>query len=392
MTADTVSVARIGACVPSQNAARAARFRFDLAGPEDNAELERFGREAGMPGAIRFSFDRKPDYLAALCVEGRSSEVLVCRESQTQRVVATGHRSIKPAFVNGEVVPVGYLSGLRVEPAARSGQVLARGYAVLRALHTNRPAHLYLTTIMEDNRQAKNVLLSGRFGLPAYHDVGRFSCVAASLHTRSCCHRNSALCVRRATGTDGLAVIEFLNREGRTRQFFPEYQLHDFGRPGGLLSHLEWKDVFLAFRANELVGVLAAWDQRTFRRWQVTGYAPWLRWLRVPLNLAARLRKMPHLPRPGSSMDYFILSLACIRGNDRIVFKTLLEAIICEKAAEYSFFLAGLHERDPLLPELLARPHVALPSRLYVVAWEDGAEAVERLDAGRVPYLELGAL
>jgi hypothetical protein len=27
-----------------------------------------------------------------------------------------------------------------------------------------------------------------------------------------------------------------------------------------------------------------------------------------------------------------------------------------------------------------------------VVAWEDGAEAVERLDAGRVPYLELGAL
>jgi hypothetical protein len=33
-----------------------------------------------------------------------------------------------------------------------------------------------------------------------------------------------------------------------------------------------------------------------------------------------------------------------------------------------------------------------LPSRLYAVAWEDGAEAVRNLDRGRVPYLELGSL
>jgi hypothetical protein len=191
---------------------------------------------------------------------------------------------------------------------------------------------------------------------------------------------------------DGSPVVEFLNREGASKQFFPEYRVADFGVSGGLLYHLGWEDVFLAFRGNELVGALAAWDQRAFRRWQVTGYAAWLRLLWLPLNLAARFRKMPLLPRPGSALDYFVLSLACIRNNDRTVFKALLEEILREKRAQYSFFLAGLHERDPLLPELMARPHVPLHSRLYVVAWEEGAEAVEKLDRDRVPYLELGSL
>ena len=145
------------------------------------------------------------------------------------------------------------------------------------------------------------------------------------------------------------------------------------------MSHLEWKDVFLAFRADELVGVLAAWDQRAFRRWQVTGYAPWLRCVAGPVEPCGRAaRNAASAEDLAPSLDYFILSLACIRQNDRSVFNTLLETILREKRTQYSFFLAGLHERDPLLPELLARPHVPLPSRLYVVAWEDGAEAVRK--------------
>ena len=34
---------------------------------------------------------------------------------------------------------------------------------------------------MEDNVPARKVLLSQRLGLPAYHDLGRFCCMALSL-------------------------------------------------------------------------------------------------------------------------------------------------------------------------------------------------------------------
>jgi hypothetical protein len=371
---------------------RTSRFRFELATPDDNSELLRFSRNAEMPGAIRFSFDRNPDYLGALCVEGRQSEVLVCREAQNGRVVAIGHRSIKSVFVNGQAASVGYLSGLRLDQSVRNRQILAHGYAFLRKLHSGRPVQMYLSTIMEDNLPAKAVLLSGRSGLPGYHDFGRFCCMAVSLQFRSAGSGRSGIRVRHASAADGPAIIEFLNREGRSRQFFPQYQVGDFGPDGGLLSHLQWEDVFTAFRGEDLIGVVAAWDQRGFRQWQVTGYDAWLGLLRIPINLVAKVRKMPLIPKPDLPLDYFILSLACVRGNDRSVFKVLLEEVVREKRGHYAFFLAGLHERDPLLAELLARPNFPLPSRLYVVAWEEDAGAVQKLDRALVPYLELGSL
>ena len=391
MTAGAISAAPLALPVHNDKPVCAAGFRFELAAPADNEELLRFSRDVEMPGAIRFSFDRSPDYLGALRVEGRESEALVCRESPSGRVVAAGNRSVKPVFVNGRPASVGYLSGLRLDPSVRNRRILARGYSFLKELHTARPARFYLSTIMEDNRPAKAALLSGRCGLPAYHDFGRFCCMAVSLHSGSG-GGGSEIRARHGCAADGRAVVDFLNREGRSRQFFPEYQVEDFAAPGGLLSHLRWEDVFLAFRGGDLAGVVAAWDQRAFRRWRVTGYDAWLGLLRIPLNAAAAVRKMPPLPKPSSPLDYFILSLACVRGNDSSVFKVLLDEVIRQKRRDCAFFLAGLHERDPLLPELLARPHFPLPSRLCVVAWEEDARAVEELDRELVPYLELGSL
>jgi hypothetical protein len=365
------------------------RFRFGLATPADNEDLLKFSAQAEMSGAIRFSFDRSPDYFAALRVEGRHTDVLVSHELETGRVAATGQRSVKNVFVNGTSTTVGYLSGLRVGQAARSASFLSRGYARLNELQARHPVPFHLTTIMEDNTPARKVLLSQRLGLPAYHDLGRFCCVALSLHGKNNGHPRFTL--RRASAGDAISIVEFLNREGRTKQFFPEYRVEDFGSPGGLLPHLGWQDVFLAFDGPALVGTLAAWDQQIFRRWRVTSYAPWLSWSRHLLNLVARLRRMPLLPSPGSSLNAFNLALVCVRDNDRNVFKALLDEVIRSQQGRYECFLAGLHERDPLLPELLERPHVPLNSRLYLVDWEDGNRAIRNLD-GRVPYLELGSL
>jgi hypothetical protein len=236
------------------------------------------------------------------------------------------------------------------------------------------------------------VLLSRRLGLPVYHDFGRFCCVATNLRGGEPSRAQPGLTLRRASGADAAAVIGFLHREGGSRQFFPEYTEQDIGQPGGLLHHLEWRDVFLAIRGAELVGVLAAWDQRRFRRWRIASYASWLRALRIPLNLVALLQRKPALPRPGQSLDCCVLSLICIKDGNRDVFRSLLGEVTRTGRDCCAFFLAGLHERDPLLPELLSRPHVPLYSRLYVVAWEDEADAVRAMDRTRVPYLETGSL
>ena len=370
-----------------------SRYHFKIADANDNAELCAFSRTVEMSGAIRLVFDHQPDYLGSLSVEGSPAEVLVCRDTETGRVVGSGHRSVKSLFVDGTIAPVGYLSGLRLDRAVRHGQLLAQGYDFLHRRHADGRARFYLTTLMEDNRLAQSALLDGRCGLPAYHDFGRFHCMAIGLQPQGGGEdHDQNLRIRAATTADGPVVVAFLQREGRLRQFFPSYRIEDFAAANGLLAGLQWEDILLAFRDDNLVGVVAAWDQRDFRRWQIQSYAPWLGLCRGPANLIAGLMGKLRLPEPGSSLNYFILSLVCIQDNDRHVFATLLNELIRHWQDRYDFFLAGLHERDLLLPELQARRHFPLPSRLFVVAWEDGAETVQSLDPSLVPYLELGAL
>jgi hypothetical protein len=368
-----------------------SRFEFSIATAADEPGLQELSRTASMQGAIRIGFDRSPDYFASLRPEGRQTDVLVCRESQSRRIVAIGHRSVRQLWVNGAVTQVGYLGGLRITPDAQRGMVFARGYKFLRERHADHQVKFYLSTIMEDNRPALSLLKSGRCSLPRYQDLGRFCCMAVSTGSGKR-HTRHQLQIRPATPADVTAIIAFLHHEGSKRQFYPVYRPEDFDRNDGLLPGLSCENIMLAWQGSELVGVTAGWDQREFRRWYIASYTPWLRALRIPINAVTACKGLPRLPPSGAKPQYFILSLICIRNDDAAIFEVLLDKIILMHRSRYAFCLAGLHERDPLVSVLRAQPHVPMPSKLFAVSWDDGAEAVSELQPGLVPYLELGSL
>ena len=185
--------------------------------------------------------------------------------------------------------------------------------------------------------------------------------------------------------------MEFLNREGAPGSSSRNTGWRTSVLPGGLLAHLEWKDIFLVFRAGELGGRGRSMGPTGVSPMAGDGLRPMAAHVAGSVNLVARMRRMPLLPKPAHAGLFHPL-FDLYPAERSFCFQYLLEAILREKRSHYGFFLAGLHERDPLLPELLARPHVPLPSRLYAVAWEDDAEAVQKLDHKRVPYLELGSL
>ncbi len=216
--------------------------------------------------------------------------------------------------------------------------------------------------------------------------------MAISLRQKFRSAPSKTLEIRPAMREDLPAIIEFWQREGGRKQFFPKYGATDLLSSDGLLRGLELEDIFLAFSGEELVGTVAAWEQKSFRQSVVMGYNKRLTFLRLPYNGIARLLGYPILPHPGSNLDYFSLSLICIRGDDPHIFASLLVQMIKRYRSHYSLFMVGLHERDPLLPVLRRYRHFPYVSRLYVVCWEDSEEDFENLDRWRVPYLELGAL
>ena len=369
------------------------RYRFELAGPADDADLRRILAETPMAGRISVAFRREPSYFAGAHVEGRFRQVVACRDTESGRLVGFGVRSTSPRYVNGRPESVGYLSTLRLLAEHRNRGLVARGYAFFRRLHADGQVRLYLTTIAEGNTTALTLLTSGRAGLPAYHNAGRYHTAAIPLARRPSRKLDpSGATIRPARRDDVGTLLVFLREHGPRRQFFPVYEAEDFVGETGVFKDLRPEDVLLAFRGGALVGTLAGWDQHGFRQTVVHGYRGALGRVRPLYNIWARLRGLPPLPSPGGPVRYLTAALPVVAGDDAAVFAALLAELRTRAGGgPHDYLMLGLHESDPLLPVVRSCRATGYDTRLHLVCWDDGEPMRQGLD-GRPPYLELGCL
>ena len=343
-----------------------------------------------MPGWIRLAYGREPNFFHGVDIQGSFNQVLVAEEAD--RLVGTGCRSIKPAWVNGVRQNIGYLSGLRLSPDVRRTGALARAYAACKVLHDQRPAPAYLTTVVEGNTEATRLLTSGRAGLPHYLDRGRYVTYAINLNCRARRPSPCGLTIRHGGEVPQEDIVAFLNHHGARRQFFPVLSVTDFGTP--YLRGLHPADFCVAVDgAGGMAGVAAVWDQGGFKQNTVTGYAGPVQHLRPALNGVLRLTGFHPLPAPGEDLRLLYAAFACVRGNDPATLRAMLEHLYAQhQRGHHHFLVLGFHERDPLraaLSRFLAFRYV---SRLYLVCWDDGLDFVNRLDPDLIPYLDAATL
>jgi hypothetical protein len=370
-----------------------SRYHIDLANTDDDDALRTVLAATPMEGMISIGFHREPSYFRAAVVDGRFRQVAVVRDEASKGVVGLGCRSVCTRYVNGQPVPIGYLSNLRVLPEHRQRGLVARAYAMLHEMHEDKRTPLYLTTIAHDNHTAIKVLTSGRIGLPTYHFVGCYHTMTFSLTRRRKMGSNCAgLGIRPAREDDKDVILEFLQTVGPKRQFFPCYETKDLFTSDGLLSGLRPEDLLLAFRGRRLVGTLAGWDQRAFRQTVVHGYGRPLSWLRPLYNIWTRCRGIPQLPQPGRPLRCLMGAIPLIVDDDPGVFQSLLEALLWDRSGrQWECLFVGMHQSDPLLPTLQNWPAVRYTTHVYLACWEDGENLRQSLDA-RPLYLELGSL
>ena len=369
-----------------------SRYRFELATPNDDADLRHVLASTPMAGRISVAFRREPSWFAGAVVDGRARQIVACRDLQTGRVVGFGCRSIREVYINGKPALIGYLSSLRVLAEHRNIGLVARGYAMFRKLHADGQAPFYVTTIAAGNRKALEVLTSARAGLPKYHPAGAYHTIAVALPLRAKPPKASAISVRSARPEDLESVLDFLSAVGPSRQFFPRLRTQDFLSPHGAMRGLELQGLLLAERGGRLVGTLASWDQHSYRQSVVCGYAGWLGHTLPLYNAWAWLAGRPRLPLPGGAFSYLMGALPVVADSDIHVMEVLLEFLRYRIArGPWTHLLIGLHESDPLLNVVRRYQTACYETHLFLVCWPDGDAARTALD-GRVPYLEAGSL
>ena len=113
------------------------KFVFGLANESDDGELRAVIRQISMGGSISIAFCREPSFFLAEKTGCIKNNTLVCRESDTGKIIGVGSRSLRRVYINGTEKILWYLSMLRLLPEARNSMTLIRGYKYLRSLSSD---------------------------------------------------------------------------------------------------------------------------------------------------------------------------------------------------------------------------------------------------------------
>ncbi|MDH3681839.1 MAG: hypothetical protein OEV40_18025, partial [Acidimicrobiia bacterium] len=238
-------------------------------------------------------------------------------------------------------------------------------------------------------------LTSGQASLPRYRSATRYRTFAIATNRRPTRDRITPGSAAVGHPADLATAVAFLASHGKSRQFFPSYELSDFEGTDAPLTGLGRRDLFVnTDSVGRLRGVMGLWDQRSFRQTIVSGYTGSLARLRPLYNLTSAVHRRPHLPPPGHALDYAYVATTAVENDDPGVFDALLDTVIADaRSRGLPIVLFGCDDRDPLRPLVERRSFLTYTTRVYVVSWDDDTQPGEPAHDRSLPiYLELGCL
>lgn len=364
-----------------------SRYRFELAGPGDDAALRAVLARNPLPGQVRLGFRREPSFFAAAEVEGEFHQTIICRDLATGGIVGLGTRSIRDRHHLGSVLPIGYLGSLRLDRDHRGIGLVARGFRFLRELDGDGRAAVYVTSLAIGNETASRTLLGGRAGLPVYRRIATW--LTRGLPLARCRGYDRGFGVRPARPEDLPDIVRFLNAVGRRRDLFAAVAERDF-EEGGTFRGLRVEDIHMAVQGGRIVGTFALWDQTAFRQIVVENH-PWrLRWLRPILDCAAFFRGLPRLPRPGTPLRCGFGSLFVVEDDRADVARALVAAAARSHADTATVALLGFDARCPLAAAFPRGLGGTYETAIHLVSWNE--RLLGEWNADHAIHLEQGCL
>jgi len=365
-------------------------MKLSLAGKNRGRELSDFVESFPQPADISFVYARKPDFFTSLDIQGKQNQVVIA-ENESGTITSMGIRSIKPLFINGRKRMFGYLHGLKTAPSNRSRGEAARGYLYVKKLHEDKKTPAYLSTVLEQNMAVQDMFGKNRRFLPNHYPMGTFITYVLPIRRDKGKPKRKSIRIVRASEISFDQVIEFWNKTGRHRQFFPVYTKDDFKTD--FCRGFDIGRLYAALEKGRIIGTLGAWDQRAFRQIYISRYSGLWRIGRIPLNSLLRIAGYPQLPSPGGELKLVYGAVMCIAENNVSVLRELIHHAREDlKFTGTQFFVMGLHEDDVLRKALERYVSVKYYSRLYVTGWKELQSFVDSLDRSLVPYLEVGTL
>ena len=343
---------------------------FTIADRDDEAAIRALLRKNELGGWVRLSLERNSRSFGSGFGPSLSQAFIIARDPATGEAVGICERSVRKAFIDGEVQRLPYLNSLRVARHHRNRiRVLKGGFKAVRTLLTD-PADLpyALTSVTSGNDAARRVLCAGLPGMPTYHPCGELSTFALRTAVRVVPSN-----IERANASDIPAIAVLLQRVYHRHDYAPQWSAADLEH---LISRhgLRVDDILIVRHGPGVKACLAVWDQSAAKQTVVRGYAPGLAGIRPLLNLISPLTGLPRFPAVGQPLRQAYLSHVAVEDQDGDTFRALLSAgLTLARQRGFDVALTGFASAHPFCAVVRQRGALNYRSDLYLVHWGDGA-------------------
>lgn len=339
---------------------------FKIAEAEDDSEIRQLLREIVLPGRVRISIEREPNYFSFASAGNLSGQTLLCREGVTDRLLAMGTRAVWPVFVNGALNKLGYLSHLRVvsDYQGRSKRILSTGFERLLSLRSSDELEFDLMSLVEGNSVTDRLFNSDVAWLPKCVPYARFATFILPVKENQGIVPKSSCTVEKARREHITGIIDCLNRNLKRYQCAPCWSKDDLfstkKTPGLALD-----DFYVATDRERVIGCIARWDQQQVRQVKVEG---------EPLRCA-------------------FLSHVAVEEDEWDTLSALIDAVLRDPSTErFDCLIIGFAENNrftsPLLNSYYSQQYW---SQLYFVDSNRSGDATKFMDQ-RVPHVEVSLL
>ena len=349
---------------------------FSLMTKSDNKEVLDLINSTSVKGDIEVSFAKEPDYFKALKVCADDAQSIIGRVND--KIEILGSRSVKKVYINGSKETLGYLSDLKISKNAKKIHALSEGFKIMKSLMDDGRAKLHIATIIDDNKQGKAALTwaNKNPNIPNFYDLG----IMNTYFILPLLPKFISKQIKIIRGSIELLddIVQFLNNEGKKKQFFPVYTKEYFLN----LPNFNIEDFYIAIQKDKIIGVMAKWEQTPFKQVIIKKYNNKWRWIK---KLTGNF-----LPEENKPIKQFYLSFIVIKNDDNKIFETLLNKIY-NNNRNYKYFSLILHNKDNLNHSLKNYFSIKYKSRLYITEYMEDNKIKDLID-NRVPYLELAGL
>ncbi|MBH1987808.1 MAG: hypothetical protein I8H76_10850 [Burkholderiales bacterium] len=356
--------------------------------PADNAKIQDLITKITMPGPAQMCFQRDPDFFVGARVIGDEFVLTVADDDERPDVLA-GLTVIsgRELYISGQKRRVYYSGDTRVDPYYRR-----RGIASNLFVEQKKHRHtddLLQGIVLKENTAPLDAAANTADGVLFKYWISH-TIETSFIFTRKVTPQAPAgVTLRAATAADLPAMQAFFDREAPRRNGYPVYDFKKMASGDPYYNGLSVGDYVLALKGGQVIGMLAGWNQKAYKQTRIVGFKPAIKLIRPLYNLYVGLAGGFKLPPVGGMLNYLSIYNILIAGDDRAVFKSLLDWVMAHQGQKYDALAVGITHGDPLVevPRGYKRQKL-FSSHFWLSYGEDPRPGIDN----RPLYVELGRL